>query len=751
MKKILLLSMMALVGLTTSAQFKAQTSVNPQTKTKVVHSSQVQRSFQAVAPRTDVAIKSYLNVNEKFVSKSASAKSIAHLMQSSVAALGAAQPDATTDLVETYNAQGKDYKTSSTVKWQTQNITLTDDTVKTHVFVNFVPTPDALKSVFSSGIIVEFEQEEGSNTITVKPQLLAQGGGTYLILCSGASADGSIVLTKDGYDLKTIDEESIVIGAWSTAEFDPTFQTYLGYYQITDDLSYRSTDAPTAAPKDVLFEPEELVLFAGLGLSGYGYNDNLAIMGAYAPTTFRNRTTDTATGFDWSVKETDANGVDSTFITGNDKDFTLNTKGGAVYEDFSLIASNGEAVSDPFTWGAGHAPANDGSIRYKAVHAYAGKGASSFKFADGTYAVMTRQNPDGDLTFYANFGTPDILEPLGGSSISAIYSYQGKPATPLYLTGVTVPLVSFSADEDFNLHVKLIKCNRDAAGKLKLGDVIAEGDATIENVNDQFAATSGLASVDFTELYVEDEDGMTETVDYLFIEDEFAIVIEDWDNGTFSGVIGAQDIDCSTVTSAWFTKTGDEQNSLYSYSGFKPQLFIGLIDATYGYLYTTDNTNISFDKNAATSTVHVEPMYYDLNEDGKPTYWLEVESVAVDGEEADDIPEWLAIEVANEDYTTATDEDGYEYFVNGIDYDLVFTAEELPADVEKRSCQIVFMQKGARLTITVSQAQDSEDGITSINATTSLTNRQAFNIAGQRVAKDYKGLVIKNGKKYLVK
>lgn len=744
MKKILLLSLMALVGLTTSAQFKAQTSVNPQTKTKVVHSSQIQRSFQAVAPRTDVAIKSYLNVNEKFVSKSASAKSIAHLMQSSVAALGAAQPDATTDLVETYNAQGKDYKTSSTVKWQTQNITLTDDTVKTHVFVNFVPTPDALKSVFSSGIIVEFEQEEGSNTITVKPQLLAQGGGTYLILCSGASADGSIVLTKDGYDLKTIDEESIVIGAWSTAEFDPTFQTYLGYYQITDDLSYRSTDAPTAAPKDVLFEPEELVLFAGLGLSGYGYNDNLAIMGAYAPTTFRNRTTDTATGFDWSVKETDANGVDSTFITGNDKDFTLNTKGGAVYEDFSLIASNGEAVSDPFTWGVGHTLASDGSVRYEAIHVYAGESANSFEFSDGTYAVMSRQNPDGDLTFYTNWATPE----KASNSMSTIYSYQGKPATPLYLTGVTVPLVNFSADADFNLHVKLIKCNRDAAGKLKLGDVIAEGDATIENVNDQFAATSGLASVDFTELYVEDEDGMTETVDYLFIEDEFAIAIEGWDNGTFTGVLGSQDIDVSNLSSTYFEMTGEE-GKVYSYTSWFPQLFIGLIDATYGYLYTTDNTNISFDKDAATSTIHIEPMYNDWDGDGKPTYWLEVESVTVDGEEADDIPEWLAIEVANEDYTTATDEDGYEYFVNGIDYDLVFTAEELPADVEKRSCQIVFMQKGARLTVTVTQ--DTTTGINSVDATTSLKNRHAFNIAGQRVANDYKGLVIKNGKKYLVK
>lgn len=736
MKKILLLSLMALVGLTTSAQFKAQTSVNPQTKTKVVHSSQIQRSFYAVAPRTDVAIRSYVPVDKKATFNPADLKPVASAQRSS------ANKAAT--LINTYNAADVDLMDNNkSVTWVMQRGKTVVEDEDYYFFVDMCPMPSVFSSIYPDGIDVQYTQE--GNIITVAPQVIATAGeGVYIILGSATSADGSIVLTEgtDG-SLQTIEGESVLIGQFSTDKFD--LETYQGAYALVSNVNYTLSDGTTVAvaPKDVLFEPEELVLFAGLGLSGYGYNDNLAIMGAYAPTTFRNRTTDTATGFDWSVKETDADGVESTF-TGKDKDFTLNTKGGAVYEDFSLIASNGEAVSDPFTWGAGHTLASDGSIRYEAVHVYAGEGASSFEFSDGTYAVMSRQNPDGDLTFYTNWATPE----KASNSMSTIYSYQGKPATPLYLTGVTVPLVNFSADADFNLHVKLIKCNRDAAGKLKLGDVIAEGDATIENVNDQFAATSGLASVDFTELYVEDEDGMTETVDYLFIEDEFAIAIEGWDNGTFTGVLGSQDIDVSNLSSTYFEMTGEE-GSVYSYTSWFPQLFIGLIDATYGYLYTTDNTNISFDKDAATSTIHVEPMYYDLDEDSKPTYWLEVESVTVDGEEADDIPEWLAIEVANEDYTTATDEEGYEYFVNGIDYDLVFTAEELPADVEKRSCQIVFMQKGARLTVTVTQ--DTTTGINSVDATTSLKNRHAFNIAGQRVANDYKGLVIKNGKKYLVK
>ena len=57
MKKLLLLFVVASVGLAASAQFKSQPSVNPQTnsKTKMVNLPQSKRSFQAVAPRTDLA------------------------------------------------------------------------------------------------------------------------------------------------------------------------------------------------------------------------------------------------------------------------------------------------------------------------------------------------------------------------------------------------------------------------------------------------------------------------------------------------------------------------------------------------------------------------------------------------------------------------------------------------------------------------------------------------------------------------
>ena len=123
-------------------------------------------------------------------------------------------------------------------------------------------------------------------------------------------------------------------------------------------------------------------------------------------------------------------------------------------------------------------------------------------------------------------------------------------------------------------------------------------------------------------------------------------------------------------------------------------------------------------------------------------------------EEVEEVPEWLNFEVANEDYTKATevDEEGneYTYYVNGIDYDLVVTAQPLPEGEQYRTAKVVFFQEGAKLTVTVEQGVDP-NGISTIVADSSLKNRRPFNLAGQPVDKNYKGIVVKDGKKVLVK
>ena len=601
-----------------------------------------------------------------------------------------------------YNGSGIDAETSEAVNWTMKRGTFSKDDEKTNLFIDMCPFLEEFSGIFPDGVDVEYTESDGS--IIVKPQLLASytaqdSTQVYLILHSNTAEDGKIVLkVGENGSLTTIKAEEVTIGAWETEEFDSTYDTYLGYYASTRRVRYQLPGEPPFAPEDPACEPDNLVLHAAMGISGYHYMDNLAVTGAYAPTVFRNITEDPVTSYAWSVTEY---GLEENIITGSDRDFTLNTIGDYVYGNLNLTCENQGSKSETYGWGYSGVDPDTGEALFDSCYVYAGGGASSFQFSDGSYATMTRHNPDIDIIFYTNFGTPDHTS----NSISTIYSYQGKPSTPLYLTGVTLPIVGFNTveGEDFGLHVKLMKCTRNpATGRVTVGDVIAEADADAESIMSDYAATSGLTAVEFTDFYVEDEMGLSETLDYIFVEDEFLICIEGWDNGTFSGVLGSDDNTGANAISTWFTFTGEEEGRLHYYTQWKPTLFIGLLDATYGYLHTEDSTDLTFEENGGEASIHIEPMFYTHDDNNLPVPSLYVESITIDGEDAEEVPEWLEVGVDNLDQTI--NEDGYP---NSIDYDLVFVAQPL-GDVESRNVEIVYMQRGARLKVTISQSKSGQ-------------------------------------------
>ena len=645
-----------------------------------------------------------------------------------------------------YRAFGIDVQTDETVSWTLQQGTYTEDGEDTPIFVNMSPMDEMFSSLYPDGIDVTYEQN--GNTITVKPQVIAQGTDKddtpfYVILFSGLSDDGSIVLTVgDDGSLNTANGEAILIGSWQTRNFDPTYETYDGYYTYTDRVKYYLPDAPLPAPSDVTCAADELVLFAGLGRSGYSYQYNLAVAGAFAPLNFTNGTKDLATSFSWSVKET-ADGEENT-ITADAKDFTLDVKGSASYSEFSLVGYNDDQASEPFKYGCSELD-DDNNLIHEEFHLYGGGSESDFQYTDETYALMSRFNPNKDLAFYTNFATPDFTTALQNPySISKLYSYQGKPSTPLYITGITLPVLNLKdVTDDFNLHVSIYKCERSSTGRLTLGDVIAQGDATAENITIyDLGDNANLSSIDFDELYVEDELGMSETLDYLFIEDEFVVVFEGIDNGTFSGRFGSQSYDNENLRVLWFEESS-EAGSLYSFTGWSPALLLGLIDATYGFLKTDDNTQIEIGRNGGETSIHITPMYYGSDENSQPTYLLYIEGILVDGEEAEEIPEWLNLEIANEDYSR--DDDGY---VIDISYDMVFKAEAMPAEVSERTVEFSFMQPGARLVVKVTQSDNQ--GISTVVTKVPVKNSRAYNVAGQSM-KTMKGIVVKDGRKLIVK
>ena len=413
--------------------------------------------------------------------------------------------------------------------------------------------------------------------------------------------------------------------------------------------------------------------------------------------------------------------------SGTEKDFTVPFTDNVV-KNVTLTAINQTVESDPFTFGIGKYKKDDGTDRYANCYIYGGGAENWFTYNSGeTTAIITRQDPDGDLTFYTDWATPD----KASYPMSKIYLYHEKPSAPLYIEGVTLPMVGFAPNEDFKLHIKIQKVTYPAnATKPTLGAVIAEADATKDNINANFDA--GLTAVEFTNLYTMDENEMSTDLNYLFLDDEFVIVIEGWNNGTFSGVLGSQDAPLDNVrSSTWFEKVG-EPGTMYSYTSWKPSLFVGFLGATYGYLYTEDSKDITIDAAGGQAAIKVHPFYSNSADSESKTRLFLDENVA-----DNDIPEWLSVGFANEDYDAT------------YTYDLVFQAEALPEGVAGRQATLVFMQEGAQLKVTVSQGEVS--GIVATKSEVKAGNAQMYNLAGQHVSKDYKGLVIKSGKKFMNK
>ena len=716
MKKFLLFAIAAFTVGAANAQLLKKQAGKPQARHQMMQQKATQQGKFVVAGEKAGVVA--VDKTSKVFKGSVKAKDIKPVVkQFSAARAGAVQP--------LYNGFGTRRSSNEDVKWEMASGT--NDEGKTLL-------KDVIPNIFGfeEGVIVEYTAVEGG--ILIQPQLVASfdheqapNGTFYIFLESASSADGSITLA--------LDDEGRITGSYGIIYSlypNPTYD-YKEFIQVYDGISGAQYSLPGEIVKPTAsFETGNLVLFAGIGLNGYSYNNNLAITGAYAPTAFANRTADVATGWNWAAYDDGETEEDPDVVvaSGTEKDFTVPFTDNVV-KNVTLTAINETVASDPFTFGIGKSKEDDGTAHYSNCYIYGGGSEGWFMLNSETPAIMTRQDPDGDLTFYTNWATPD----KAANSMSKIYCYHEKPAAPLYITGITLPLVNFTSTENFNLHIKIQKVNYPAgATKPTLGEVIAEGDATNENVNANFSA--GLTAVEFNNLYYMDENEMSTDLNYLFLDDDFVIVIEGWDNGTFTGVLGSQDAPLDNARpSTWFEMTGKE-GTMYYYTGWMTSLFVGFLDATYGYLYTEDSKDIQLDAAGGQAAIKVRPFYYNgeeaAAESGQTRLFLD-ENVA-----DNEIPEWLSVAIADEVYT---DEEQ--------SFNLVFSAEALPEGVEGRQADLVFFQEGAQLKVTVTQG--TVTGIAATKVEVKSNNSQMFNLAGQRVNKGYKGLVIKNGRKMLNK
>lgn len=701
MKKFLLIAAAVLVASTASAQLlKKQSSTVKQTlvrsELKHVQKQQVPVNMLKASMQTtaDAPMQSRLGKSIKL-----SARELKTVKTARKAA----------ELQTQYDCYGIDDK-GENVTWTMASAENEDGDM---FLLNVIPTPypeelpvigaeiNQSGSVINIGVqeVLSYEAEDGSVV--------------HVFLTGEVENDHSINLTiNDDGTLSTVKGEEINYLAFDSDKIDVSniYQRvadgghYLGYIEYVGHIQYMLPGmSPTPNPN---YAPEGVNLNITMTPAGQWYGHQFSIMPANVPAQFTNFTTDMADAFEWTVTD-----EDDEVITGNERDFSFVPTCFKQYSIPAMVAKYKDAASNPFQWN------EDGYVL--------GSGGASIYLQDPGDIMVNNCNLDYGLSLYSFMGTPDVNTQQ--YSISNLIVYQGKPTAPLYFEGINFYVYNFEQKEDFELTCKIMKCHRDENGKLELGDLIAVADIDTESMT---ITEDGDVLLTWTQFEEEDEYGFTSPVEFVQVEDEFCIVFEGWDNGTFSAVpVGERTNTSAQLTSSYLTITGSED--VVGFQSMKNRLYVGFIEGVYGSLYTADDTTLEMPVEGGSATLHIEPMYSTSDEEGNSV-------TALWFAEDYELPEWINLSVSNEVYTS----DDYSF-------DLTVEAAALPNGVEGRTETIDLYQYGAKLTLVVNQGK--VDGITVTTATVRTADGKVYSLDGRRQLKTVNGIVIRDGRKFIRK
>lgn len=574
-----------------------------------------------------------------------------------------------------------------------------------------------------TGIPTDIVYTENGNQIIIQPQCVgtAAKGKYYLYLLNANTADGVITLTKDanGY-LTTADQLDVIIGAFKVDAFD--LSQYAGWWTWTEDVKFYAEGQEIPVPTPVaMYEPEYTSLNIGFSANSYLYGTSVTYLPGYAEIPYVNTTKEETTSWSWAVNNLKYNSDAKAYeavgdpITGTEKDFSFMTQGSGLFNMPTLNEANGDKVSAQYQWGQAD---EDGRLSIQQV---GGSISDEGDSESGPFAASVC-HPSFSIASWSALATPDKNTK---SDINLIAMYQGKPAAPLYITGLNMYVKDLVMNADFNLTARIVEATRSASGSFRLGKTIAYADANVETS----MTSTAINVINFSDLYVLDEDEMSQSLDHLFLDKEFAVVIEGWNNGTFSCTpFGEYSTYYNTngFSNVLFEKKGEE-GSMYSFTNNYGHLCLNFNDGTYGYLHTADNANFTALADGGEAKIHIDDaMYCNVGDNDAVSPRVFV---------SDDCPEWVTIDTENVDET-------------GTVFDLKFTFDK--NDGEARKATFYVWQEGAKIDVTVDQAGTINTGISGITAE-GAANGPRYNVAGQRVDASAKGIVISNGKKQIAK
>ena len=268
-----------------------------------------------------------------------------------------------------------------------------------------------------------------------------------------------------------------------------------------------------------------------------------------------------------------------------------------------------------------------------------------------------------------------------------------------------------------NDHIRLTIYPQTAQGGIDWSNPIATATANSDNyLPDDEDNTIGLL---FFEFLQEDPGTHAMTPGEIELEGAFVVVLDDYNGGTAN----------FGILSDYYAA---EHHTFYPWTSLEEQKM---------YISRVWGCNIMLNV-MAFMPAFVAPEKVAFAE-GETEKVLDIPSNVWDEDielDEDETSEWITVEIAT-DYETEEYE-GEEYYIHNFVNKLTITLEE---SEEVREGKIVLSAYGLPVTIKVSQ----NDAATAVENITFKNDGKLYNVLGIEVGEDYKGVVIRNGEKFV--
>jgi len=504
----------------------------------------------------------------------------------------------------------------------------------------------------------------------------------------------------------------------------------------------------------LLYSYPQGAFFYGLSDNAYSFTAMQAITGAFEDTEFTNYSRITAAdgsrtrineGLTWQFFNSTTGAEITPQAQRTDEYGSLIAQGYGIYPFPTLSYGTDSYIYEVEEEGEDNVPAywNCGTA-----------GIANYEFSDGNGGVETYTGSIGNasaaLGFYSGFGgdycfrsnsTFYNLEGYAetrqwnntGKKLVGFGEYYSKPFGHVYAESVVAWFRSSGiADQTKALNGQNITATIYTFGE---NGMVEYASATATDQDVTFIGTNGLCYIDFK--FVENDPIMGEVEAPINLpEEDFFVILSGFDqvSGTFQAPFASSD--GFTGYAYALLEDGSISTIGYSNDAETPQvnLYIGFRAAMPVAKYDEDNLEAVL----FTAEGGEGAGMYDATEEKYYLGSLILTMTPADAWECIEKPDWIS----NIEWDATYIDNGYMV--------LVLTAEALPEGTESRNGEVVFEVYGKQLNIPVYQATDPT-GIKGVTINRTSLSGTAYNLAGQRVADGYKGLVIKDGKKFFVK